>query len=64
MLRSIVWVLLAGLAGAAHATELGVGDPAPAFSLTGSDGQTHALAAYRGRQGVVLAWFPRAFTPG
>jgi peroxiredoxin Q/BCP len=37
---------------------------APAFSLAGSDGKTHSLAQYRGKQGVVLAWFPKAFTGG
>ena len=46
------------------AAELAVGDEAPAFALTGSDGATHTLAEYRGKQPVVLAWFPMAFTPG
>ena len=64
MLRTPLWVLLAALAGPVQAAEPGVGDPAPDFSLAGSDGQSHALASYRGRQGVVLAWFPAAFTPG
>jgi peroxiredoxin Q/BCP len=43
---------------------LQVGDPAPDFELLGSDGKTYRLADYRGRQAVVLAWFPKAFTPG
>ena len=43
--------------------DLKTGDPAPAFSLPGSDGKTHSLADYRG-QTVVLAWFPKAFTGG
>jgi peroxiredoxin Q/BCP len=46
------------------ANDLAVGDPAPEFSLPGSDGRTHALASYRGKQVVVLAWFPKAFTGG
>jgi peroxiredoxin Q/BCP len=46
------------------ASELKAGDPAPDFSLVGSDGKTHTLADYRGKQAVVLAWFPKAFTPG
>jgi thioredoxin-dependent peroxiredoxin len=46
------------------AAELKVGDAAPDFSLTGSDGKTYKLADYRGKQAVVLAWFPKAFTPG
>jgi len=43
---------------------LRVGDDAPDFVLPGSDGVNHSLAQYRDRQAVVLAWFPRAFTPG
>jgi hypothetical protein len=43
---------------------LSVGDPAPEFSLPGSDGKQYSLAAYRGRQAVVLAWFSKAFTEG
>ena len=44
--------------------ELEPGDMAPAFSLPGSDGRTHSLADYKGKQPVVLAWFPKAFTAG
>jgi peroxiredoxin Q/BCP len=44
--------------------EVAVGDPAPAFRLTGSDGKTYSLADFSGRQAVVLAWFPKAFTGG
>ena len=39
------------------------GDPAPAFSLPGSDGKIHKLSDYKGKT-VVLAWFPKAFTGG
>ena len=46
------------------AVELQVGDQAPAFSLPGSDGKTHTLAESKGKQAVVLAWFPKAFTGG
>jgi peroxiredoxin Q/BCP len=41
----------------------GVGDPAPDFTLPGSDGVTHTLADLRG-QYVVIAFFPKAFTGG
>ncbi len=44
-------------------SHLRVGDPAPDFSLPGSDGKTHRLSELRGKI-VVLAWYPRAFTPG
>jgi peroxiredoxin len=41
-----------------------VGGEAPAFELPGSDGKTHRLADHRGKEVVVLAWFPAAFTGG
>jgi peroxiredoxin Q/BCP len=41
---------------------LRVGDPAPDFSLPGSDGKTYRLSGYRGKQAVVLAWFTKAYT--
>jgi len=50
--------------GAARAADLAPGAKAPDFSLQGSDGRGYALADFVGRQGVVLAWFPKAFTPG
>jgi peroxiredoxin Q/BCP len=54
---------LMAAAPAASAGELKPGDPAPAFSLPGTDGKTHSLDAMKG-QWVVLAWFPKAFTAG
>jgi peroxiredoxin Q/BCP len=47
-----------------QAAELKPGDPAPAFSLPGSDGKTYTLADFKGKKAVVLAWFPKAFTGG
>ena len=44
--------------------ELKPGDAAPEFILKGTDGKTHTLSDYRGKQAVVVAWFPRAFTQG
>jgi peroxiredoxin Q/BCP len=55
-------LLIAGLA--AYAEELKVGDLAPDFSLAGSDGKTYRLSDFKGKQAVVLAWFPKAFTGG
>ena len=43
--------------------ELKPGDVAPDFTLPGSDGQIYRLKDLAG-QVVVLAWFPKAFTPG
>jgi peroxiredoxin Q/BCP len=41
-----------------------VGDPAPDFSVKASDGKTYKLADFKGKTPVVIAWFPKAFTPG
>jgi len=58
-----VATLVAGVV-AQGAPELKVGDVAPDFTLQGTDGKTHKLSEYRGKQAVVVAWFPRAFTQG
>ena len=70
-MRSLLFLAAsAGLAVGAFASikaaraELKPGDAAPPFSLVGSDGRTHNLADFKGRQAVVLAWFPKAFTGG
>ena len=39
------------------------GAPAPDFALPGSDGKTHTLADYRGKN-VVLYFYPKDDTPG
>jgi thioredoxin-dependent peroxiredoxin len=55
---------LLGSAAAAAAAELKVGDPAPDFKLEASDGKTYRLSDFKGKQAVVVAWFPKAFTSG
>ncbi len=55
--------LLATAVGA-RAEDLAPGAKAPEFALQGSDGRIYRLAEFTGKQGVVLAWFPKAFTPG
>lgn len=47
---------------AGERAELAPGDAAPLFALPGSDGVTYRLADLIGRQAVVIAWFPKAFT--
>jgi peroxiredoxin Q/BCP len=64
MLRIVLAALLLLTAAVAGAEDLVVGSKAPSFSLSGSDGRTHTLAEHAGKRGVVLAWFPKAFTPG
>jgi peroxiredoxin Q/BCP len=44
--------------------ELKAGDAAPDFSLPASDGKTYKLSDFKGKQAVVIAWFPKAFTSG
>ena len=57
-------VIAAGaLTTPALAQELKVGDPAPDFTLPGTDGKTYNLGQLKGHW-VVLAWFPKAFTGG
>jgi peroxiredoxin Q/BCP len=59
-----IGLLIAGLGAAASAAELQVGDPAPNFTMVGSDGKTYSLSDFKGKRAVVLAWFPKAFTGG
>jgi peroxiredoxin len=53
MHRLTLTLLASLLAASAHAAT--VGQPAPAFTLTDSKGQTHALADFKGKT-VVLEW--------
>lgn len=64
ILRTLSLVTTLSLAVNTFAGELSVGDPAPDFTLQASDGQTYSLSDFRGKQAVVIAWFPRAFTSG
>ena len=59
-------MLMMAAAGGAQtpAPELKVGDQAPDFSLPASDGKTYKLSDFKGKQAVVIAWFPKAFTQG
>lgn len=60
-----VSAVLAFCVGASNAgAELKAGDMAPDFALQASDGREYRLSDFRGKQAVVLAWFPRAFTSG
>src|SRR2546423_12536836 len=68
-LATIIGYMLIAMASLALADctsgeELKVGDPAPDFSLPGTDGKTYKLSDFKGKQAVVLAWFPKAFTGG
>ena len=55
--------IVSGFVASAQA-DLKVGDKAPDFTLKASDGKTYKLADFAGKQAVVIAWFPKAFTGG
>ena len=64
LMLSRLGVAALALAVPAAAAELQVGDPAPDFTLQASDGKTYKLSDFKGKQAVVVAWFPAAFTQG
>ena len=43
---------------------LEIGSPAPLFSLPATDGTTIALKDFKGKQNVVLYFYPKDMTPG
>lgn len=65
-LLAVVTLAFSGavLADEAPTQSLEEGMPAPDWTLPGSDGKTYALADLLKEGPVVLAWFPKAFTPG
>ncbi|HLR17575.1 MAG TPA: peroxiredoxin [Alcanivoracaceae bacterium] len=61
-LFAMLLMLSLSLSFSAHA--LDVGDLAPDFDLPSSEGVNYRLSDFRGKQVVVLAWFPKALTYG
>ncbi len=60
-------ILLSGVAAASAGSAvaaLSMGEEAPDFTLPGTDGKNTTLSSFRGRNNVVLAFFPKAFTGG
>jgi len=43
---------------------LEVGDQAPDFLLEATDGQSYSVSQFKGKEAVVIAWYPKAFTGG
>jgi len=60
--RVLLVLFMFSLASIGHALE--VGDQAPDFQLEGTDGKTYKLSDFKGKESVVLAWFPKAYTKG
>lgn len=44
--------------------KLEVGDEAPDWTLTGSDGKQYQLSDFKNKKAVVVAWYPMALTGG
>ncbi len=63
ILRSLITVILLVLPLSTLGAPM-VGDPAPDFSIKGSDGNSYSLSQFRGEKPVVIAFFPKAFTGG
>lgn len=57
-------VLTLWLSMSTSAISLEVGDRAPSFNLQASDGNTYTLDQFLGKQAIVIAWYPKAFTSG
>ena len=64
VMKTILTLTAVFAASLIQAADLKVGDAAPDFALQGSDGKTYKLSAFRGKQAVVIAWYPKAFTGG
>jgi cytochrome oxidase Cu insertion factor (SCO1/SenC/PrrC family) len=71
MKKALCLITLLALAAVASAqqptppqTKLKVGDPAPEFTLTDTEGNAVKLSDFRGKKNVVLAFYVLAFTGG
>ena len=64
LLSKLTLTALFCLSFTAQATDLKVGDVAPNFKLQATDGHFYQLSDYKGKQNLVLAWYPMANTRG
>ena len=63
-MRKFSFCLLVMLFMSSASGEAIVGSAAPHFELQGSDGNTYTLSQFRGKESVVIAFFPKVFTGG
>lgn len=61
---TLMLLVMVVFTSSAQATRLKAGDSAPDFNLKASDGKTYSLSDFKGKQAVVIAWFPKAYTRG
>ena len=64
ILLGVLCSVCVALFGQSDQIELNTGDEAPDFTLPGSDGKEYSLSELLKDGPVVLAWFPKADTPG
>ena len=64
LIKTLAAALAAALIMNVSAEPLKVGDKAPDFTLKGTDGKTYKLSDFKGKQPVVVAWYPKALTGG
>ena len=57
-------VFFVGILVSVSVLSLDIGEPAPDFKLKATDGKTYTLSQFRGKEAVVIAWYPKAFTSG
>lgn len=63
-LTTLATVAIAPMASGASEMPTLIGQKAPEISLPSDRGETIRLSEFQGKQNVLLAFFPKAFTPG
>jgi len=61
MLTAIAICTILAVAANAFDEPIKVGDKAPEFKLKGSDGKDYSLSQFKGKQPIVIAWFPSVY---
>ena len=64
MLKTVCTLLVILFSFSLLATDLNIGELAPNFKLQATNGDYYQLSDYKGKQAVVIAWYPMANTRG